>query len=365
MVEYESEIKRLEDEISNTKYNKRTQNAIGLLKAKLARLRERQETRRRSGKKGEGYTVRRSGDATVILIGFPSVGKSTLLNSVTDAHSKTADYEFTTLDVVPGMLEYGHAKIQILDVPGVVRGASDGTGRGKEVLSVMRGADMALILIDVNHPEHLDVLLNEIRNTNIRLNQHKPYVKIRKTMKNGIRVGKTVKLKNLTDDTIKAILKEFRINNADVLIREEITDDQLIDILEDNKAYMPGIIILSKADTMSREKAEEVKKEIGADVIVSAEKNIGLDELKKIIFDRLELIRIYLKQPGKEADLEVPLIMHKNARIRDVCDKLHKDFVSKFKFARLWGRSSKFPGQKLLSLEHVFADEDILEIHLR
>ncbi len=365
MVEYESEIKRLEEEISTTKYNKRTQNAIGLLKAKLARLRERQETRRRSGKKGEGYTVRRSGDATVILIGFPSVGKSTLLNSVTDAHSKTADYEFTTLDVVPGMLEYGHAKIQILDVPGVVRGASDGTGRGKEVLSVMRGADMALILIDVNHPEHLDVLLNEIRNTNIRLNQHKPYVKIRKTMKNGIRVGKTVKLRNLTDDTIKAILKEFRINNADVLIREEITDDQLIDILEDNKAYMPGIIILSKADTMSREKAEEVKKEIGADVIVSAEKNIGLDELKKIIFDRLELIRIYLKQPGKEADLEVPLIMHKNARIRDVCDKLHKDFVSKFKFARLWGRSSKFPGQKLLSLEHVFSDEDILEIHLR
>ena len=365
MVEYESEIKRIEDEISNTKYNKRTQNAIGLLKAKLARLRERQETRRRSGKKGEGYTVRRSGDATVILIGFPSVGKSTLLNSVTDAHSKTADYEFTTLDVVPGMLEYGHAKIQILDVPGVVRGASDGTGRGKEVLSVMRGADMALILIDVNHPEHLDVLLNEIRNTNIRLNQHKPYVKIRKTMKNGIRVGKTVKLKNLADDTIKAILKEFRINNADVLIREEITDDQLIDILEDNKAYMPGIIILSKADTMSREKAEDVKKEIGADVIVSAEKNIGLDELKKIIFDRLELIRIYLKQPGKEADLEVPLIMHKNARIRDVCDKLHKDFVSKFKFARLWGRSSKFPGQKLLSLEHVFSDEDILEIHMR
>jgi small GTP-binding protein len=365
MVEYESEIKRLEDEISNTKYNKRTQHAIGLLKAKLARLRETQETRRKSVKKGEGYTVRRSGDATVILIGFPSVGKSTLLNALTNAESKTAAYEFTTLDVIPGMLEYGHSKIQILDVPGVVRGASDGTGRGKEVLSVMRSADMALILVEVNHPEHLHVLINEIRKTNIRLNQHKPYVKIRKTTKNGIRIGKTVKLKTLNDDTIKAIIKEFRINNADVLIREEINDDQLIDILEDNKAYMPGIIILTKADTMNREKAEEIKKEIFADVIVSAEKNIGLNELKKIIFERLELIRIYLKQPGKEPDLEIPLIMHRNARIRDVCDKLHKDFVSKFKFARLWGASSKFPGQKLLSLDHVLADKDVLEIHLR
>jgi len=365
MVEYESEIKRLEEEISNTKYNKRTQHAIGLLKAKLARLRESQEARRKSGKRGEGYTVRRSGDATVILVGFPSVGKSTLLNAVTDAHSKTAAYEFTTLDVVPGMLEFGHSKIQILDVPGIVKGASDGTGRGKEVLSVMRGADMALILVEVNHPEHLHVLINEIQNTHIRLNQHKPYVKIRKTMRNGIRIGKTVKLKNLNDDTIKAILKEFRINNADVLIREEINDDQLIDILEDNKVYMPGIVILTKADTVSMEKAEQVKKEIGADVIVSAEKRLGLNELKKIIFEKLKLIRIYLKQPGKEPDMEIPLIMHKNARIRDVCDKLHRDFVSKFKFARLWGRSSKFPGQKLLSLEHVLADEDVLEIHLR
>jgi small GTP-binding protein len=365
MVEYESDIKQLEDEISTTKYNKRTQHAVGLLKAKLARLRETQETRRRAGKKGEGYSVRRSGDATVMLVGFPSVGKSTLLNALTDAHSKTAEYEFTTLDVIPGMLEHGHAKIQILDVPGVVKGASDGTGRGKEVLSVMRSADMALILIEVNHPEHLHVLLNEIRNTNIRLNQHKPYVKIRRANKNGIRIGKTVKLRNLTDDTIKGILKEFRINNADVLIREEINDDQLIDIIEDNKAYMPGIIILTKADTASREKAEGIKKEIGADIIVSAEKRTGLGELKNLIFDRLELIRVYLKQPGKEADMEVPLIMHRNARIRDVCDKLHKDFVSKFRFARLWGASSKFPGQKLLSLEHVLADEDVLEMHLR
>jgi len=365
MPDYDSEIKKLEEEISTTKYNKRTQHAIGLLKAKLARIREQQETRKRSVKKGEGYSVRRSGDATVILVGFPSVGKSTLLNALTNADSKIAAYEFTTLDVIPGMLEYGHAKIQILDVPGVVKGASDGSGRGKEVLSVMRSADMALILVEVNHPEHKGVLLNEIKSTNIRLSQHKPYVKIRKTMKNGIRIGKTVKLRNLNDDTIKAILKEFRINNADVLIREEINDDQLIDIIEDNKIYMPGIIILTKADTVSQEKAEQVKKEFKADIIISAEKGSGLEELKRLIFDKLALIRIFLKQPGKEADMEIPIIMKRNCTIRDVCEKLHKDFVSKFRFARIWGASSKFPGQKLLSLDRVLADKDVLEIHLR
>jgi small GTP-binding protein len=365
MVEYESDIKKLEEEISTTKYNKRTQHAIGLLKAKLARIREQQETRRRAGKKGEGYSVRRSGDATVILVGFPSVGKSTLLNALTDAHSKIAAYDFTTLDVIPGMLEYGHAKIQILDVPGIVKGASDGTGRGKEVLSVMRNADMALILVEVSHPEHLHVMIDEIRNTNIRLNQHKPYVKIRKTTKNGIRIGKTVRLRNLSDDTIKAILKEFRINNADVLIREEIDDDGLIDVIEDNKAYMPGIIILTKADTVSLDKAQQIKRELGADIVISAEKHAGLEELKRMIFDKLALIRIFLKQPGKEADMKIPIIMRKGCTIRDVCDKLHKDFVNKFRFARIWGASSKFPGQKLLSLEHVLLDKDVLEVHLR
>ena len=365
MVDYAAEIRKLEEELRNTKYNKRTQHHIGLVKAKIARLREKQEARRRAVKRAEGYAVRRSGDATVILVGFPSVGKSTLLNALTQAKADVGDYAFTTLSVIPGMLEYEYAKIQILDVPGVMKGASNGTGRGKEVLSVMRGADLALILVDVNHPEHLEVLLKEIHDFNIRINQHKPDVRIRKTVRNGIRIGKTVRLRRLSDETIKAILKEFRINNAEVLIREEINDDQFIDVLEGNKVYMPAIIVLTKADTVGAEEAERVKKQINADVIISAQKGIGVNELKKLVFEKLDLIRVYLKEPGKEADMNEPLIMRKNATIRDVCEKLHKDFIKKFKFVRIWGPSSRFPGQKLLSLKHVVKDNDVLEIHLR
>lgn len=365
MPDYDSEIKRLEEELANTKYNKRTQHAIGLLKAKIAKLREKAEERRKQGKKGEGYAVRRSGDASVILVGFPSVGKSTLLNALTNAKSETADYAFTTTTVIPGMMEYGFAKIQILDVPGILKGASDGTGRGKEVLSVLRSADMAIIVVDINHPEHLPIILEEVRNTNIRINQHKPDVRIRKTVRNGIRIGKTVRLDNLSDETIIAILKEFRINNAEVLIREPISDDQLIDIVEGNKVYMPAVIVLSKADTVSPEEAERIRRETGADVAVSARTGSGIDDLKKIIFDKLGFIRIFLKQPGKEPDLEEPLIMKSGSTIKDVCEKLHKDFVARFKFARVWGSSSRFPGQKLLSSHHVLADNDVLEIHLR
>ena len=364
MVEYFSEIKTLEDEITKTKYNKSTQHHIALLKAKIAKLKEKQEVRSSSGKKSEGYDVRKTGDGTVILIGFPSVGKSTLLNDLTNAESKTAAYAFTTLTVVPGIMEYNDAKIQILDVPGIVKGAAAGTGRGKEVLSVMRSAELALLIIDVNAPEHYEVLKKEIYDSHLRLNKKQPDVKIKKTGVGGIKVASTVKLTKITFETVKTIMREFKINNADVVIRNDIDMDEFIDALEGNKKYIPAIVVINKIDLASEEQVEKVVHELKADLAISAKDKIYIEQLKELIFEKLDLIRIYLKEPGKEADLNVPIIISKKSTVRDVCNKLHKDFVAKFKFCRIWGKSSKFPGQKLM-LEHKLLDKDILEIHLR
>src|SRR3989338_6202147 len=185
-------IKEFEAELAKTKYNKRTQFHIGLVKAKIAKLKEKEAARGKGGGGSEGFTVRKSGDATVVLLGFPSVGKSTLLNSLTNANSPVGAYAFTTVSVIPGLLEYNHAKIQILDVPGIVYGAASGKGRGKEVLQVIRNADLILIIIDVFHPEHHQALLNEVYETGVRLNQEKPDVKITKKSRGGILVGNTV-----------------------------------------------------------------------------------------------------------------------------------------------------------------------------
>ncbi len=356
-------IKELEEQISKTKYNKKTQHAIGLYKAQLAKLKEKQRARSK-GKKGEGYAVRKTGDGTVVLLGFPSVGKSTLLNALTNADSPVGTYAFTTLTVIPGILNYKYAKIQVLDVPGVVRGAAAGTGRGKEVLAVIRNADLILFLIDVFHPEHFDVLKKEVYDADVRINQKFPDVKIIKTARGGINIGTTVRLTKIGKKTAEDILKEFKINNANVVIREDINADQMIDVIEGNKAYLPAIVVLNKIDMVGKEELNNIKNKIKPDLCVSAEKNIGVEDLKELIYKKLKIIRIYLKEFNKKADMEEPLIMWENATLKDLCLKLHKDFADKFKFAKVWG-SSRFPGQHITKLSYELKDKDIIELRMK
>ncbi len=365
MVDYSKKIKELQDELKKTKYNKATQAHIGIVKAKIAQLKQKQESRsqKKTGRSDYGYTVRRSGDGTVLLLGFPSSGKSTLLNKLTNQDSEIGAYAFTTLSVVPGIMEYKQAKIQILDVPGIVSGAASGRGRGKEVLAVIQNADLVLVLVDVQHPEHYPAILREVWESRIRLNKKKPQVWIKKKSKGGIQIGKTVKI-DVEDETLRKVLREFRINNADVLIRSKIDLDDFIDCIELNRKYLPAITCVSKADLVSEKKLKGVMKEVKADLSVSAEQGLNLDKLKELLFDKLDFIRIYLKEPKKEADLKEPMIIYRGSTIKDVCNKTHKSFASRFRFARVWGKSAKFPGQRLM-LKHVLQDKDILEVHLR
>lgn len=361
MSDYKSEIERLEAELRDTKYNKRTQHHIGLVKAKIAKLKER-ESARGSGGKGEGFAVRKSGNATVALLGFPSVGKSTLLSAITGAESKVGAYAFTTVTVVPGMLEYKGAHIQILDLPGIISGAARGSGRGREVLSALRQADLILFVLDpTDRPERqLEILKRELHDAHVRLGRRGPDVKLEQDTKGGITVYKTVKL-DMTDDTIEDILREFRMMNSTIIIRDRIDVDQLIDVIEGNKVYIESAVVANKIDLATAPQKRHAKRM--CDLAISASTGEGVEELKELIFSRIGFYRIYLKEVGKDADMDEPLIIRGPCTIEDVCRKLHRDFVDKFRYAKVWGPSAKFPAQKV-SIEHELRDEDVVEITL-
>lgn len=356
-MESEEEIKRIEEEIRSTKYNKATQYHVGKLKAKLARLKEDGEKRKKTGK-GKAFSLRKSGDATVLLVGFPSVGKSTLLNKITSAKTKTGDYDFTTIDVIPGVMEYNSAHIQILDIPGIVSGASTGKGRGKEILSVVRNADLILIMID--KLEQIKVIDRELRNSGFRLNEEPPDVIIKKTERGGVKVNSSVKLKHIDKRMVKIVLNERGIHNADVLIREDLTLDRLIDSTSKNRVYVKSIVIYNKVDLLPGEKRSSLPREF---IQVSSLKGEGIGGLKERIWGKLNLMRIYMKSVGKPPDMKKPLIIRKGSKVRDVAESIHKDFARNLEYARIWGPSAKFPEQKVGG-KRVLRDGDIVELHM-
>ena len=354
----EEDIKGIEDEIKKTKYNKHTQYHVGQLKAKLAKLKE-DATSKGGGGIGKTFSVRKSGDATVILVGFPSVGKSTLINSITSADSKIGEYDFTTLDVIPGVMEYCSAKIQVLDIPGVVSGASSGRGMGKEILSAVRNADLIIIIVD--KPGQREVVERELYDVGFRLNEKKPDVVVKKTDRGGVRVSVATKLTHIDEKMVRLVLNERGMHNADVVIRENITLDRLIDSLSKNRVYAKSLVVYNKIDLLSDEQRKSMPKTM---LKISSLKGEGIEELRKEIWDKLSLSRIYMKRIGKGPDMEKPLIIRSNSTIEDVASKVHREFARNLEYARIWGPSAKFPGQKVGG-KHVAKDRDVVELHMK
>lgn len=366
MASIEEQISELEEEIKKTPYNKATQQHIGRLKAKIAKLKQEAEKRASKSAGGsKGYSVKKSGNASVSFVGFPSVGKSTLLNQLTGAESEVGSYHFTTLTVVPGVMEYRGAKIQLLDLPGLIKGASRGKGRGREVLSAARSSDLIIIMLDI-YELNIEVLLHELRVAGIRLDERPADIFISRSERGGVLVNTTVEQTHMDEDLVKLILKESGIDNANVVLREDITDDQLIDYITGNRIYIPSIVVLNKIDLADEEYLEKLMKRLAKwnPLMISAQKDEGIDALKEKIFSTLGFIRLYLRPRGGTTDFEEPLIILDGSTVGEVCDILHREFRNRFRFANIWGKSARFPGQ-IVGINHKLMDEDILTIITR
>lgn len=359
-------IKDIEDEMARTQKNKATSAHLGSLKAKLAKLRrellEPSTGAGAGGGKGEGFDVNKVGDARVGLVGFPSVGKSTLLTKLTGTMSEVAAYEFTTLTCIPGVVHYRGAKIQMLDLPGIIEGAKDGKGRGRQVISTARTCNVILIVLDCLKPiSHKRLIEKELEGFGIRLNKKPPGITFRRKDKGGVSLTTTISEPKLDLDSVKAVCSEYKIHNADIHLKEDCDVDDLVDCIEGSRVYIPCIYVLNKIDQITMEELNVIDK-LPHYCPVCAYHEWNLDGLVEMIWEYIDVLRIYTKPKGKLPDYNDPVVLPKTRRtVEDFCNRIHKGIMKQFKYALVWGISVKHKPQKV-GREHVLDDEDIVQI---
>jgi small GTP-binding protein len=337
----EERIKQIENEIKNTPYHKGTEHHIAKLRAKLAKLRDQALTPKKSGR-GSGLSIKKEGNATIVLFGFPSVGKSTLLNKLTGAASKIGAYDFTTMTVIPGILKLNGAIIQILDLPGIISGAARGKGKGKQILSAARMADLLMIITDVSKPQQEKTIKKELYESGVRINEVRPEVTIKKKNKGGLQILLSSQ-SSLATDVVKNMAQEFGLANAEIIIKEDLSLERLIDAFSVNRVYLPALFIVNKIDLVKNRKSWQEK--FPDHLLISAQENIGLEKLKATIWKKLGLIRVFLKPKGGKIDENAPLILKKNSTVIEAAGKISQELASEIKGAKIYGKKARYQGQ--------------------
>ncbi|CAH8673890.1 unnamed protein product [Schistosoma rodhaini] len=351
----------IENEIARTQKNKATEYHLGLLKAKLAKYRSQLLETQNKATKGDGFDVMKSGDARVSLIGFPSVGKSTLLNSLTSTHSECASYEFTTLTCIPGVIEYKGANIQLLDLPGIIEGASQGKGRGRQVIAVARTADLVLMMLDATKPDvHRKLLENELEAVGIRLNKNRPNIYFKQKKTGGLKITSMVPLTKINEKMTQMILQEYKIFNAEVIFREDSTPDEFIDVVVGGRVYLACLYVYNKIDQISLQEVDRLARQPHS-VVVSCNLKLNLDYLLEKLWDHLNLIQVFTKKRGQKPDLDEGIVLRNGSTVEHICHSIHRSLASQCKCALVWGTSVKFSPQHV-GLNHVLHHHDVVQI---
>ncbi|CBY00867.1 similar to GTP-binding protein [Plenodomus lingam JN3] len=355
----------IEDEMRRTQKNKATEYHLGLLKGKLARLRAQllEPGPGAGGGGGSGFDVSKSGDARIALVGFPSVGKSTFLSRITKTKSEAAAYSFTTLTAIPGVLEYGGAEIQVLDLPGIIEGAAEGKGRGRQVISAAKTSDLICMILDATKKaEQRRLLEAELEAVGIRLNREPPNIYLKPKKAGGMKINFQTPPKYLDEKMVYNILKDYKMLNCEVLIRDDsATVDDFIDtIMKDHRKYIKCLYVYNKIDSIGLPHLDALAREPHT-VVMSCELDLGINDVVDRCWQELRLIRIYTKRKGKDPDFSEALIVRHGSTIEDVCDQVHRSLKESFKHALVWGASARHVPQRV-GLGHVVCDEDVVSI---
>ena len=360
----------LELMLSTIPKHKGTEKMQLQIKRNLSKLKkevEKEKELKKGGSGGTSFFVRKEGAAQVALAGLPNSGKSTILNKLTGKDVDIGHYAFTTVKPTPAMLQYKDIQIQLVDMPGLIEGVSLGKGMGGPLISAIRAVDVIVIIVDlsVDPLKDLELILRELEAKGLRINKKVPNIEIQKLPTGGIEIIGENFLVGCNSQDVKKVLQEERVHNAIITIKEPVTLTDIFEVLDSSLEYKKAIIVGTKGDLPgSKEGLQKLESNVTNFKIipVSAINNVNLDILPAEIFSILDIIRVYTRSPGGQIDNEA-MPMKINSTALDAAKKVHKNLYKNFKFARVWGESAKFDGQRV-GPEHVLRDGDIIEIHI-
>jgi len=303
----EEKIQALEAMLAVMPKHKGTDHLQADLRRKIAKISEEADKKYATSRKN--FNIRREGAGQVALIGLPNTGKSLLLASLTSVRPEVADYCYTTKSPNVGMMPFENIQIQLVDMPAINMEESRVWSN-----SVLRNADLLAIVVDLtsNPVQQVENTLQHLEEISVA-----PFKSGVDNSGTGLRERRTFIIANVGDLDI---------------------DDEGINALNAQFSGWLDTIRISAADKQN------------------------LEELKRQIFSRLEIMRIHTKSPGARVDLTDPVILPAGATVKEAAEAVHKDFKSGLRYAVIWG-SGKFDGQRV-GPEHVLRDNDIIELHV-
>jgi ribosome-interacting GTPase 1 len=298
----EEKVSILKEMLAVMPKHKGTDGLRAELNSKIAKLKK-EAKKKPQARRLDLTHVPKMGIAQVVLMGAPNSGKSTILSKLTNAEPEVASYPFTTQKPDVGMIEFENVQIQLVDTPPLYENFHP-----PWLLALGRSGDVIIGLIDGRKPD----LLKELNSLLSRLEQGSIFLESKDYYKG----DELMKKKGFV------IISNSRGKNLEIL------DDKYGDRLD----------------------------------FVRFELDSDLEFLKEKVYNSLNLIRIYTKPPGKNADFNVPVVLPYKSTVLDAAYDIHKDFADKMKYSKLW-RGDKNPRQ--VGPEEILMEGDVVEFHSR
>jgi len=350
--------------------HKGTSKLIMNVKRKIAALEEeleRSRTRRRSSGR-HLFSVPKEGAGQIVMLGLTNVGRSSLLAALTNAKPEISPIPYTTRKPALGMLQYEDVQFQLVEAPALVEGSSEGRMDGPRILGLARNADGLLLVVDLSAEpvKQLRTLVSELEAAGILIERPEGEVEVLRQPGVGVKVVGSGSLIGCTVEDVRRLLMEYRISSALIKVRGKVGLETIEDALFSSSIYKPSIILANKADVEgSEERLKALIEEVGERtpmIAVSCIDSRGLEKVGETIFRTLGIIRVYSKEPSSREPSERPIVVEKGSKAIDVARKLHSKLYREFRYARIWGPSAKYPGEKV-GPEHTMMDGDVIEVH--